>query len=159
MKKSIYILFLIPFMGVLQGLNAQVPVTVHPNQQELLQSDDPQLAENKRLVYEFWIKVFQTRNVELAPEYMAEDYIQHNPTVPTGRQPFMDFFGQFERQPVKNEIDNLVYIMAENDMVVLAFKREYPDPKNPDEIYTTTWFDMFRIENGKIAEHWDYGRR
>ena len=21
--------------------------------------------------------------------------------------------------------------------------------------YTTTWFDMFRIENGKIAEHWD----
>lgn len=39
---------------------AQVPVEVHPNQKELLKSDDPQLAANKKLVYEFWIKVFQT---------------------------------------------------------------------------------------------------
>jgi len=30
-----------------------------------------------------------------------------------------------------------------------------PDPKGPAKKYTTTWFDMFRIENGKIAEHWD----
>ena len=26
---------------------------------------------------------------------------------------------------------------------------------HPAKKYTTTWFDMFRIENGKIAEHWD----
>ncbi len=138
---------------------AQVPVEVHPNQLELLESDDPQLAANKRLVYDFWIKVFQTRNVELAPEYMAEDYIQHNPNVPTGRQAFMDFFGQFEQLPVQDSIPDLVYIMAENDMVMIAFKREYPDPQNPGETYTTTWFDMFRIENGKMAEHWDYGTK
>ncbi len=159
MKKIIFINVIFLLSVLSETLSAQVPVTVHPNQQELLKSVDPQLEENKKLVYEFWIKVFQTRNVDLAPEYMAEDYIQHNPTVPTGRQPFMDFFGQFVRQPLKEEIDNLVYIMAENDMVVLAFKREYPDPQNPGETYTTTWFDMFRIEDGKIAEHWDYGRR
>ena len=138
---------------------AQLPVTLHSNQQALLQSSDPQLAANKKLVFDFWREVFQARNMDLAPKYMAENYMQHNPTVPTGRQAFIDFFGRFERQPVKPTIDNLVTIMAERDLVVLAFRRELPDPKNPGQRYTTTWFDMLRIENGKIAEYWDYGTR
>lgn len=138
---------------------AQVPVTVHPDQQALLKSDDPQLAANKKLVFDFWREVFQARNMELAPKYMAEDYIQHNPLVATGRKPFIDFFGQFEPLPVKPEIDNLVNLIAEGDIVVLAFKRELPDPQNEGETYTTTWFDMLRIEDGKIAEHWDYGTK
>jgi predicted SnoaL-like aldol condensation-catalyzing enzyme len=29
------------------------------------------------------------------------------------------------------------------------------DRQNPDHIYYMTWFDVFRIENGLIAEHWD----
>lgn len=139
--------------------SAQLPVTLHNNQQALLQSHDPQLAANKKLVFDFWREVFQARNMDLAPKDMAENYMQHNPTVATGRQPFMDFFGRLERQPVKPTIDNLVTIMAERDLVVLAFRRELPDPKNPGQRYTTTWFDMLRIENGKIAEHWDYGTR
>jgi predicted SnoaL-like aldol condensation-catalyzing enzyme len=49
--------------------------------------------------------------------------------------------------------------MAEGDYVVLAFKRELPDPQNAGKNYTTTWFDMFRIQDGKIAEHWDYGTK
>lgn len=138
---------------------AQMPVTVHPDQQALIQSDDPQLAANKKLVFDFWREVFQAKNMELAPRYLAEDYIQHNPNVPTGRQPFMDFFGRFETQPVKAEIDGLVTLLAEGDLVVLAFRRELPDPQNPGETYTTTWFDMFRIEDGKIVEHWDYGTK
>jgi predicted SnoaL-like aldol condensation-catalyzing enzyme len=138
---------------------AQLPVTVHPDQHALLQSADPQLAANKKLVFDFWREVFQTRNMELAPQYMAEDYIQHNPNVPTGRQPFMDFFGKMERQPLKPEIDNLVTMIAEGDKVILAFRRELPDPNNSGQTYTTTWFDMLRIEDGKIAEHWDYGTR
>jgi len=39
--------------------------------------------------------------------------------------------------------------------VLNSFLREGPDPKDPTKRYTTTWFDMFRIEGGKIAEHWD----
>jgi predicted SnoaL-like aldol condensation-catalyzing enzyme len=141
------------------SVSAQLPVTLYPNQQALLQSSDPRLAANKKLVFDFWREVFQARNMDLAPKYMAENYMQHNPTVPTGRQAFMDFFGRFERQPVKPTIDNLVTIMAERDLVVLAFRRELSDPKNQSQRYTTTWFDMLRIENGKIAEHWDYGTR
>ena len=145
--------------AVAAPVSAQLPVTLHADQQALLKSSDPQLAANKKLVFDFWREVFQARNMDLVPKYMAENYMQHNPTVATGRQPFMDFFGRLERQPVKPTIDNLVTIMAERDLVVLAFRRELPDPKNPGQRYTTTWFDMLRIENGKIAEHWDYGTK
>lgn len=140
-------------------LLAQEPVTLHPDQQALIQSDDPQLAANKKFVFDFWREVFQTRNVDLAPEYLAEDYIQHNPNVPSGRQPFMDFFGRFETQSVRPEIDNLVTLIAEGDLVILAFLREMPDPQNPGHTYTTTWFDMLRVTDGKIVEHWDYGTK
>ena len=138
---------------------SQEPVFVHPDQQALIQSDDPQLAANKKLVFDFWREVFQARNMDLAPEYLAENYIQHNPNVPSGRQPFMDFFGRFEEQPVRPEIDNLVTLVAEGDLVILGFRRQLPDPGNPDQVYTTTWFDMLRIDDGKIVEHWDYGTR
>jgi predicted SnoaL-like aldol condensation-catalyzing enzyme len=37
--------------------------------------------------------------------------------------------------------------------------RETADPKDTTRKATTTWFDMFRIENGKIAEHWDCAPR
>ena len=155
---KIFIVLLAVGAGAMPA-SAQVPVALHPDQQALLQSNDPLLAANKKLVFDFWREVFQARNMELAPKYMADNYIQHNPTVATGRQAFVDFFGRFERQPVRPTIDNLVTIMAERDLVVLAFRREFPDPKNPGQRYTTTWFDMLRIENGKIAEHWDYGTK
>ena len=44
---------------------------------------------------------------------------------------------------------------AEGEYVTLSFVREYDDPTQKGKKYTTTWFDMFRFENGKIAEHWD----
>jgi len=49
----------------------------------------------------------------------------------------------------------LIAITADGNLVTLVFKQENQEPKDPSKKYTTTWFDMFRIENGKIAEHWD----
>jgi predicted SnoaL-like aldol condensation-catalyzing enzyme len=138
---------------------AQLPVEVHRNQLELLPSTDPVLAANKRLVFDFWREVLQAHEVERAPTYLAEGYIQHNPTIPTGRAAFMEFFGRLPREPVKATIDDLVSIVAERDVVVLAFRRELPDLENEGQTYTTTWFDMLRIEGGKIVEHWDYGTK
>ena len=76
---------------------------------------------------------------------------------PTGRAAFVTFFGRFAKpKPVATRINApLVAVLGEGDMVVLAFARENPDPKDATRKYTTTWFDMFRIEGGKIAEHWD----
>jgi len=136
---------------------AQVTVTANPDHKTMLASKDPKLAANKKLVYDFWREVFEAGHMELADKYMAETYIQHNPTVATGRKAFVDFFSQFKTpQPIADRVSApLVSITAESDLVTLAFVSEQKDPKDPTKTYTTTWFDMFRIENGKIAEHWD----
>jgi len=140
---------------------AQVAVVPAASQEALLASADAGLAANKRLVYDFWREVYEAGHMELAAKYMAEGYIQHNPNVPTGRAAFVDFFAKNATpQPIEAGIKApLVAILAEGDLVVLAFVREAADPKDPARKYTTTWFDMFRIENGKIAEHWDAATR
>lgn len=74
---------------------AQVPVQANPNHEQLLASADPRLATNKKLVYDFYREVFEGGHMELAEKYLAESYIQHNPTVPTGRAGFVDLFSKF----------------------------------------------------------------
>jgi len=136
---------------------AQVPVTANPDHKALLASKDPKLAANKKLVYDFWREVFEGGHMELAPQYMTETYIQHNPNVATGRKAFVDFFSQFKKpQAIADKVTApIVSITAEGDLVTFTFVSAQKDPKDPTKTYTTTWFDMFRIENGKIAEHWD----
>lgn len=127
------------------------------SQKAMLYSKDPQLAKNKKIVYDFWREVLEGGHLELAPNYMAEGYIQHNPNVPTGRQGFLDFFSKFAKPyPIVDTIKGpLISIVAERDLVVLSFKEIHRDPQDTSKRYITTGFDMLRIENGKIAEHWD----
>jgi len=127
------------------------------SQQTMLQSTDQQLAQNKKLVYNFWRSVIEGGHLELVPQYMREDFIQHNPNVPTGRQGFLDFFSKFAKpHPIADTIKgHLIAIVAEGDHVLLSFRRGRRDPKDPSKFYYATEFDMFRIEGGKIAEHWD----
>jgi predicted SnoaL-like aldol condensation-catalyzing enzyme len=141
------------------GASAQLPVEAHGRQHELLASADAALAANKKLVFDFWRIVLAAHHVDRAPEFLAEGYIQHNPNVATGRAAFMEFFGQFPREPIKETIDDLVSLVAEGDLVVVALRRELPDLAREGQTYTTTWFDMFRIADGKIVEHWDYGTK
>ena len=49
----------------------------------------------------------------------------------------------------------VIAIMAEGDKVLIATVTYSPDPTAPGTKYAGTHFDLFRIENGKIAEHWD----
>ena len=137
--------------------SAQVAVQASADQDKLLASADAKLAANKRFVYDFWREVFEGGHLEFADKYMAESYIQHNPNVPTGRAAFVDFFTRVRKPaPIEPRIKApLVAVVAEGDYVILSFAREYADPKDATKKYSTTWFDMFRLENGKIAEHWD----
>lgn len=136
---------------------AQVPVQANPNHEELLASADPRLAANKRLIYDFYREVFEGGHMDLAEKYLAESYIQHNPTVPTGRAGFIEVFSKFVKQKtIEAKMKSpVVSIVAEGNLVVLSFVKEYSDPADTTKKYTTTWFDMFRIEGGKLAEHWD----
>ena len=156
MKKSALLLAVLLGCSMLAA-QAQVAVTPNPDQEAMLQSKDPQLAKNKRFVYDFWREVFEAAHMDLAPKYMAETYIQHNPRVPTGRQAFIDFFTKVRKPtPIEAKVRApLVAMLADGDLVTMVFVREYPEPSDPAKKYTTTWFDMFRMVDGKIAEHWD----
>jgi len=139
-----------------------VRVTEFPGDQaELLASDDPQLAANKKVAYDFFRVILRGQQLDQAGDFMAPDYIQHNPNADTGMEGFLAYFKQFGGgpQPVPDRLDGLVAIQAEGDLVTLSFVREYDDPGIPGEQYTTTWFDMFRIADGKIVEHWDSAQK
>ena len=140
---------------------SQVAVVAQPNHALLLASADARLAANKRFVYDFWREVFEAGHMELADTYMAEGYIQHNPNVAIGRAAFVEFFSAHVKpRPIEAAVRApLVAIIAEGDLVILSFVRETADPKDPARKFTTTWFDMFRLESGKIAEHWDAAPR
>jgi len=130
-----------------------VPPTVSTDQQAALTSAEPQLAANKQLVYDMWRTLLDAQQVEEAPTYLAEGYVQHNPQANTGLLGFLTFFRQFAQpQPVQPTIASFIHMFAENDLVVLATARRYDDAGAP---YTTTWFDMFRINDGLLVEHWD----
>jgi len=124
-------------------------------QRAMLASDDPQLEANKRLVWNMWREFVQGRDIEAADKYLAPEYHQHNPNAETGLAGVKAYFSALgqEKTEVKDHIERLVAITAERDLVTLAFAREGKDGNG--EPYTTTWFDMFRIEDGMIVEHWD----
>ena len=137
-------------------IQAEVPVTPHPDQLTLLRSSDPLLARNKTLVYDFFRVVLRGWHLDRTAEFLAEEYIQHNPNVKTGRQGFIDFFSQISggrTKPIPTQLEGLVMLKAEGEYVSLAFVDSRKDSSGAS--YTTTWFDMFRVVNGQIVEHWD----
>jgi predicted SnoaL-like aldol condensation-catalyzing enzyme len=135
---------------------AALPVTPAPDQAALLKSNDPKLAANKKLAYDFFRVILRARHLDEAGKYMKDDYIQHNPNADTGIVGFKAYFTKLGGpMPIADTVPGLVAIQAEGNFVTLSFVREMDDPVNKGQKYTTTWFDMFRIDNGKIAEHWD----
>lgn len=143
------------YADIIEGQS--VPVTAHRDPASLLESTDRRLEANKRLVWDMWRTILNAGHVEAADRYLTEDYIQHNPTAPTGRAAFKEVFSQFveRRDEVPAMVqDPLVTIVAEGDYVVMAFVTEYEEPEGSGT-YTSTHFDMFLINNGRIAEHWD----
>lgn len=139
---------------------AAIPVMVDPNQQAALSSGDARLDANKKLVSEYWRTVFMARRVDQAPRFLTKDFQEHAPTMPEpGLAGFMKFFAKWGEKPlpvIPEEIKGFVSIVAEGDLVVLATVQNVKDSEG--KLYTTTWFDMFRIREGKVSEHWDNQR-
>ena len=147
--------FILP--GIITTVQAQLPVKPLALQSELLKSDNPKYAANKKLVYDMWREFVEAGHVEVAEKYFTESYMQHNPNAPTGRKAAVESRSKWSKpQAVSDTIKRqVVAIVAEGDLVVISFVKERTDPNDKNKKYTTTHFDMFRIENGKIAEHWD----
>src|SRR5690606_37992198 len=67
-----------------ESLTMSVPPVVSQDHAALLDSPDPRLAANKRLVYDMYRIVLQAGLADRAHEFVAEDYIQHNPNAAQG---------------------------------------------------------------------------
>src|ERR1700733_9863510 len=139
------------------GSFAGVAPTPAPDQAALLHAKDPKLAANKKLVFDMWRAIIQGAHTELAPKYFTKDYIQHNPNVATGRDAMVQYMKSTRPvRPIDPTITfPVITIMAEGDKVLIATVTYSPDPTAPGTKYAGTHFDLFRIEHGKIAEHWD----
>jgi len=146
------------FLGVkvISPASAEPPVPIPvQDQAKLLESPDPQLAANKKLCYDMYRVVLQAGQWKRAKEFIAKDYIQHNPNVVNGRDALEKFIqGSRPELPVEPVLHlPLISMVAERDRVVLAFVRPRKDADG--NTYYSSWFDMFRIKDGKIVEHWD----
>ena len=97
------------------------PLVPAADQLALIKSADPRLARNKKHVFDFWRIVYEGGHMERAAEFMAPEYIQHNPNVESGRDAFVRTIGA-SRKPRPVEATSrfpIISIIAEGDMVVV----------------------------------------
>ena len=117
-------------------------------------ADDESNARNKALVRDFYTTVLIGRDVDAAPRFLRPDYIQHNPQVPTGLKGFMDTFRKrFAQQLPPDYKRELLNVIGDNDMVVTYVRQTWTG--RDGQHHQALGFDMFRVQDGKIAEHWD----
>lgn len=138
---------------------AQEAVVAAADKEALFTSTDPQLHANKQVVYHIMRDLLEANNWDLAPLYLSERYIQHNPLVASGRDTVVKFFTEVLKVPATPIPEKLstpvVFVTAEGDLVTVATVRTEKDPADPSKTYTTTWYDTWRIVDGKADEHWD----
>lgn len=109
-----------------------------------------QTAANKKLVVDFFKMVFHDKKPrEAFAKYASKDYIQHNPLAADGPEPAIKFLTEwFEKNP--NAIVEIKRVIAEGDVVAIHHHmRRSPEERGMAAV------DMFRVENGKVIEHWD----
>lgn len=106
---------------------------------------DDRPHRNKALVLNAMTSLFQRRDASAVDRLYAQDYIQHNPHIPQGRDAL--------RNIVKTLSPSVHYepglVIAEGDLVAIHGRiRGWAD--EPQVV-----IDIFRVEDGKLAEHWD----
>ena len=114
---------------------------------------------NLQMVLDWWRECIEGRHLDLTTKYQSDDYIQHNINVPTGRAGFVEFFSRLGGpvNPIPAKLSNPPVIQfAKGDFVLLVWEREGKDPADASKTYKYNTYDLLRIENGKVQEHWDY---
>jgi predicted SnoaL-like aldol condensation-catalyzing enzyme len=109
---------------------------------------DPQ--KNKQTVLAYYNMAFNERKpAEAAQKYGGLHYIQHNPQAPDGFEAFVEFVEGFAGQFPQMSLD-IKRAVAEGDLVVThSLLKTSPEDRG------TAAADIFRLEEGKVVEHWD----
>jgi predicted SnoaL-like aldol condensation-catalyzing enzyme len=105
------------------------------------------LEENKRLVSELFKIIFggSVEAIDGIDALVAEDYVQHNPRAEQGREGLRRFLHLIVKNPEFDPAGTQdVTFVAEGDMVVRKEMRT-----------EGMLVDIFRVQDGKLQEHWD----
>ncbi|MBR0873231.1 ester cyclase [Bradyrhizobium tropiciagri] len=107
------------------------------------------LEANKKVVLAFYETAFRGAPERAASEYAGATYIQHNPRVADGTQGFVAFVrGLLTSFPDMKLM--IKRVIAEDDLVV-THAHIVKIPGEPGLAVV----DIFRVEGGKVVEHWD----
>ncbi len=107
------------------------------------------LEDNKANAIAFYRLAYEGSPAEAVKRYVGNEYIQHNPLVGDGKQPFILYFERMSNEYPEKSIE-FMRAIAEGDLVALHTHQSWPG----NEEYVTMDFFRFDIQ-GKIVEHWD----
>jgi predicted SnoaL-like aldol condensation-catalyzing enzyme len=93
--------------------------------------------------------IFINFDPQAAQSLLAPNYIQHNPAVPTGAAHVLGFIPALQDSGITVTTHRSI---SEDDFVVLHNTYDNAALLGGD---TLVAFDVFRVENGQVAEHWD----
>ena len=101
------------------------------------------------MVSDFVRDVLRGENPEKLPEYIAgEDYIQHNTDIADGLTGLTTAFAAMAEQGVAMVYDKVFKVLGQGNFVLVMGDGEFAGK-------SVTFYDLFRVADGKIAEHWD----
>jgi predicted SnoaL-like aldol condensation-catalyzing enzyme len=116
-------------------------------------ADEALTNRNKAIVTDFYTTVLIGRNVDAAPRFLSPEYLQHSGSMPSGRKAFMDLFrANFAQKPPSDYKREILRVVGDNDIVIIFNRQSDTDEKGH---HLLLQFDMFRVQNGMIVEHWD----
>jgi predicted SnoaL-like aldol condensation-catalyzing enzyme len=115
----------------------------------LAAADGPQQEANKNAVVDFYDKAINQKDFEAASRYLGARYTQHNPNAADGPEGLKAFLS-FLKEKFPNSKSEIKRVFAEGDYVILHVHAVREPGTRGNAIV-----DIFKIENGKIVEHWD----
>ena len=105
--------------------------------------------ENRQLVREFLYDVMQGNNPQKTPDYFAGDvYIQHNASIADGLSGLGTALEALAKQNIQMVYNQVHQVLAQGNYVLAVSEGTFGG-------VPTSFYDLWRVENGKIAEHWD----
>lgn len=107
-----------------------------------------QTETNKQIAITAYQRIFGDLDSTGVEELMSSDFIQHNPTLPDGPEGVKGVIQMLLSQGVSKQKVVFKHVVAEDDIVILHTRTEMRGKE-------WRFIDIYRIENGKLAEHWD----
>lgn len=112
-------------------------------------TDLDQTEENRKLVNEFLFDVMQGNHPEKTPDYFDGDtYIQHNTGIADGLSGLGTALAALAEQGIQMIYTTVHQVLAQGNFVLAVSEGTFGGAP-------TAYYDLWRVENGKIAEHWD----